>query len=347
MLKKLLFVLMVTFASNVPSADQPEDLVLGMYSIISEEGDTVLGTWWNMHHIGLEATGLDANSYCDLFRAWNTKFFSTNTRGCVNSGFNKLPAGIPWNVIVPLPKIIAGDGVKVALVKEPDGSFTPRSMSQEEDGRVESMAIEREMLVSQVNELENELQNASYTIGENESEIRGLKLVAALYRQADESAALRITYWNIVGWIAVLIIIVALITSSQFRTKHESKKLRTKLAGAMNDNGELTEELTQVVLKELRLRQAIERTNVLLELPSDLVQVDGHDVYLPILSFADEDVSKIPVVWLAGAVNGTLFANHKKVWKHLSGDGEAAEKSRRWLRIEKRVVPIGDNANAA
>ena len=132
----------------------------------------------------------------------------------------------------------------------------------------------------------------------------------------------------------------------QFRTKHESKKLRTELAGATKDNGELTEELAESVNREIRLRKAIERTNVLLELPNDLVQMDGHDVYLPILSFVDEDVTKIPVVWLAGAANGTILDNPKKVWKHLSGDGEASERSRKWLRIEKRVVPIGDNVSA-
>ena len=207
MLKKLLLVVILTFTSNVPLADQPEDVVLGMYSIVAERGDTMLGTWWNMHHIGLEAAGLDEHSWCDLERAWNAPFFSTNTRGCVNSGFNKLPVGVPWNIIVPLPNIIAGDGVEVVLVRGPDGSFIPTAVSQEEVAtRVEVIATESKILASQVSELKSELLNASDTIGEKESEIRALEMVVAVYRQANDSAYNLARFWNIAGWVVVLII---------------------------------------------------------------------------------------------------------------------------------------------
>ena len=99
--------------------------------------------------------------------------------------------------------------------------------------------------------------------------------------------------------------------------------------------------------REKRLRRAILRTNVLLELPSDLRQVDGLDVYLPILRFVDKDVNNIPVVYLLGAPNGIVFDNPKKVWKHLSEYGEAAEKSRRQLGIERCIVTLRSGQDVA
>ena len=55
MLKKLLLVLLLI--SSVPFAGE---LALPQHAVVAERGDTVIGTWWNLHHIGFEAVGIDS-----------------------------------------------------------------------------------------------------------------------------------------------------------------------------------------------------------------------------------------------------------------------------------------------
>ncbi|MCH8888818.1 hypothetical protein IID26_00100 [Patescibacteria group bacterium] len=357
MLKKLLLTLVLMLVSSMTFAGQ---FAIPQHSVIAQRGDTVLGTWWSLHHIGFEAIGINQNAYCDIFRARNAQFFSINTRGCTNSGFNKLGTGVVWNIPIPPVKLVAASGEVIILAERPDGSLVPEIMSQEEVAIAGAMATEREMSALQVSELKSELLNASDTIVENESEIRALEIVVGQYRQAEESTSLLAKSLGIVGLLSATLIAVgaALLISLYPLMKRKNRKLAAELEEVKKsrdalrstlegENKALMAKIKEIRNREKRLRRAILRTNVLLELPSDLRQVDGLDVYLPILRFVDKDVNNIPVVYLLGAPNGIVFDNPKKVWKHLSEYGEAAEKSRRQLGIERCVVTLRSGQDVA
>lgn len=358
MLKKLLLVLMLVLVSSTTFAGQ---LAIPYHTIIAKEGDTVLGTWWNLHHLGFEPIDVYENEYCDLFRAVNPQFFSSDEQGFANPDFNKLKAGVAWNIPIPPVSLVAAAGEVIVLAQRPDGSVVPEIMSQEEAAKEVSLNEQVGELTSQVNAFEDKLAITLTAVEENSrqflSEIQALR-ASDLYQQAEKGASFLARPWNIFGVVALIIAGLWFVFSrsmrksghdneltAQIRENNDSLNLSRSLV--MEQKEELTTELAMVTKRGQRLREAIEKTNIRLQLPSDLVERNDLEVFVPILRFVDKGGIKVPVVYTAGAPNGIEFDNPKKVLKHLSGDGEAAEKSRKWLNIERRVVTLKSRQSVA